>query len=274
MSFASVMVHLDIDEATPENRIRLAADLAHQFNATLIGITACMPILPRGVEPAVELHEAELERQKLSAEIAAKERLFIRLTKDTAGPKEWRSALDLPDKAVPREARAADLVIISKDQISDDPIRSLDPNAAILTMGCPVLAVPRTVSSLKPKRVLIAWQDARESRRAIKDALPFLHNADEVLVTQVCQLSPTDEAKKAVNDVVQYFLRHRIMASAGIMLRSSGTVAEELIRVAQYERIDLIVAGAYGHSRLGEWAFGGVTRELLASSPVCCLFSH
>jgi nucleotide-binding universal stress UspA family protein len=47
-----------------------------------------------------------------------------------------------------------------------------------------------------------------------------------------------------------------------------------LIRLAKAGGADLIVAGAYGHSRLGEWAFGGVTRDLLTSSPVCCLLSH
>jgi nucleotide-binding universal stress UspA family protein len=49
---------------------------------------------------------------------------------------------------------------------------------------------------------------------------------------------------------------------------------KQLIELALQERADLIVAGAYGHSRLGEWIFGGMTRGLLAESPICCLFSH
>ena len=52
------------------------------------------------------------------------------------------------------------------------------------------------------------------------------------------------------------------------------TVIDALLRAIEDENIDLIVAGAYGHSRLGEWVFGGVTRELLAESPICCLLSH
>jgi nucleotide-binding universal stress UspA family protein len=59
------------------------------------------------------------------------------------------------------------------------------------------------------------------------------------------------------------------------MLKASGeSVTDELLRVAARENIDLIVCGAYGHSRLGEWVFGGVTRDLLNRSPVSCLFSH
>ena len=52
------------------------------------------------------------------------------------------------------------------------------------------------------------------------------------------------------------------------------SVTDSLLRIARDENVDLIGAGAYGHSRLGEWVFGGVTRELLVKSPVCCLFSH
>jgi nucleotide-binding universal stress UspA family protein len=58
------------------------------------------------------------------------------------------------------------------------------------------------------------------------------------------------------------------------MLEQKGSGAEQLIRSAQEEHADLLVTGAYGHSRLGEWIFGGMTRELLAASPICCLMSH
>ena len=58
------------------------------------------------------------------------------------------------------------------------------------------------------------------------------------------------------------------------MLQKEGSGAAQLIRLAQDDGADLLVTGAYGHSRLGEWIFGGMTRELLATSPICCLMSH
>jgi nucleotide-binding universal stress UspA family protein len=61
---------------------------------------------------------------------------------------------------------------------------------------------------------------------------------------------------------------------AKVFLRAEHSVAGELLRSAKDENSDLIVAGGYGHSRLGEWVFGGVTRDLLVKSQVCCLFSH
>jgi nucleotide-binding universal stress UspA family protein len=75
-------------------------------------------------------------------------------------------------------------------------------------------------------------------------------------------------------DVARYLSLHRIEANRKVVLEQQGSGAEELIRVAEEERADLLVTGAYGHSRLGEWIFGGMTRQLLAKSPICCLMSH
>ena len=108
----------------------------------------------------------------------------------------------------------------------------------------------------------------------MRDSLPFLAQADEILLTQVCEQNESEPARASVRDVAHYLSRHRIGASAGIMLKAGGSVTDELLRVAAFENVDLIVCGAYGHSRLGEWVFGGVTRDLLDRSPVCCLFSH
>jgi nucleotide-binding universal stress UspA family protein len=69
--------------------------------------------------------------------------------------------------------------------------------------------------------------------------------------------------------------RHRIAAAiADRVIPVDGTVANSLLRLVQDESADLIVAGAYGHTRLGEWIFGGMTQALLAECPVCCLLSH
>jgi nucleotide-binding universal stress UspA family protein len=76
------------------------------------------------------------------------------------------------------------------------------------------------------------------------------------------------------DDVVRYLARYKVQVGPTIVAHHKGSVADELVRLAKAEGADLIVAGAYGHSRLGEWVFGGVTRDLLSTSPVCCLLSH
>jgi nucleotide-binding universal stress UspA family protein len=95
-----------------------------------------------------------------------------------------------------------------------------------------------------------------------------------VTIVEAC--GPDDEktALDRLNDVARYLSHHRIKCGPKIMLEQKGSGAEQLIRSAQEEHADLLVTGAYGHSRLGEWIFGGMTRELLAASPICCLMSH
>jgi nucleotide-binding universal stress UspA family protein len=144
----------------------------------------------------------------------------------------------------------------------------------VLRAGRPVLLVPDTVAALPLRRVVVAWKDTRESRRAMRDALPFLQQAKEVLLVEVGENESESQAKKNLADVGAYLVRHRVIVAAEVWRRPRRPVATELLDVVEKEKADLIVAGGYGHSRLGEWIFGGVTRELLTASPVCCLLSH
>ena len=273
MAYVSIMTYVEGGEASTQ-RTRLAAQLADRFQAALIGVASAAPRPPRKSNGDLTASEIEAEVAAESKELAAKEKQFLAIASQPKLQAEWRAAGGMPNEAVPEEARAADLIVIGSNRGSSDPWRSLDPGAVLLKTGRPGLVVPPGVSSLNAKKVLIAWQDSREARRAVLDSLPFLQHADEILLTQVCGQDESERAKQSVRDVARYLSRHRIGASAGIMLMSGGTVADELMRIAEREGIDLIVVGAYGHSRMGEWVFGGVTRDLLTRCPVCCLFSH
>lgn len=272
MTYAAIMAYTDGDKVS-DTRIRLAGELADQFHATLIGIAACAPRPP--LVPADLIgREIEAEITAIATKLAEKEKSFLTLACRPDRKVEWRASQRSPNDAIADEARSADLIVIGSERNSNDPFYSLEPGIVLLRVGRPVLVVPPSVHWRNVKRILIAWQDSREARRAVRDSLPFLAQADEILLTQVCDHGEIEPAKTSVHDVAKYLSRHRIGVSAGIMLKATGSVADELIRVAELEKIDLIVAGAYGHSRLGEWVFGGVTRDLLARSPVCCLFSH
>ena len=187
---------------------------------------------------------------------------------------EWRAAIESPTEFLVREARAADLIIIGRDRAPGDLYRTLDPGATILRAGRPVLAVPHGVDSLKAERVVVGWKDTREARRALRDSLPLIRDAVSVAVVEILGRSDETPVQAPINDVAGYLERHHIAATVRQPEHATGSVAGELIRVAQKIDADLIVAGGYGHSRLGEWIFGGVTQGLLATSPVCCLLSH
>jgi nucleotide-binding universal stress UspA family protein len=184
--------------------------------------------------------------------------------------------LEFPGTYIAREARAADLVIIGRSRTTFDPYIFPDAGDLLLRVGRPVLTVPSGVSSLSGRRVVVAWNDTREARRAIQDALPFLHRADEIVIAEVCEKSDDLALSGArLRDVASYLSRHRIAAAVAERVRPvHGTAVKTLLQLVQDESADLIVAGAYGHTRMGEWIFGGMTQALLGESPVCCLFSH
>jgi nucleotide-binding universal stress UspA family protein len=277
MSFAALMVHVDV-EPKSDARVRLAAQLADRFASTLIGISACLlPPYPAEGAYFVTREFVEQEQQDILAALQRTEASF-RAAAGEKGSKlewvEWRSAIDLPETFVVSEARSADLIIVGRAPSPMDISRCLDPGAAVLRVGRPMLVVPPGVDTLKAERILIGWKDSREARRALQDSLPLLHEAKSVAVAEVYDDSTEALARRPVEDVAHYLTRHRISVGSATAAAAKHGVADHLIDLARIEGADLIVTGAYGHSRLGEWIFGGVTRELLTSSPVCCLMSN
>ena len=273
MPFAAMMVHVDVAERR-DDRIRLAARLSSWFHSTLIGATAWEPTTPLMYDGVIVDTEAAAGLlQEMSNQLAQVGEHFRKVA-GPGPPTEWRTAIDSPTEFLVREARAADLIIIGRDRPPGDLYWTLDPGATIMRAGRPVLAVPNGVDSLKAERVVVGWKDTREARRALRDSLPLLREAVSVAVVEILGRANETPAQTPIKDVARYLARHRIAATVRQPEHAMGSVAGELIRVAQKIGADLIVAGGYGHSRLGEWIFGGVTQGLLAASPVCCLLSH
>ena len=273
MSFTTMMVYVDV-ERDCEQRVQLALALADRFQAALIGVSglALRPAFAAG--GVVVYHEpTEHERRAASTRLDDMGKRF-RAQGQHLKQVEWRTALELPFELVSREARAADLIIVGARHTGHSVHDLIDPGVIVLRAGRPVLVVPDTIAPLRLRRVVVAWKDTRECRRAVHDALAFLQRAEEVLLVGIAEDEPEASAKRTLSDVAAYLLRHRIAAAHKIWRQARGPVAAELLHIVQEERADLIVAGSYGHSRLGEWIFGGVTHELLASSPVCCMLSH
>lgn len=137
-------------------------------------------------------------------------------------------------------------------------------------LGRPVLVVPPGIDHLDAKRVAVGWKNTREARRAVRDALPFLKRASQVVVVSIDDGDGAADPK----DIIGFLQAHDVYATALCRDAYGAAASEALIDAASEQAADLVVTGAYGHGRLREWAFGGVTRDLLAGSPLCCLMSH
>lgn len=273
MPFATLMVHVEMVPKT-DARVRLAANLAERFSSTLIGISAsALPAYPAENAYFVTNEFYQQEHQDILTALKQTETSFRSAVSQSSLNLEWRSAVDLPETYIVAEGRSADLLVVGQSREPVDICRSLDPGTAILKTGRPILVVPPGVDTLKAERIVIGWKDSREARRAVQDSLPMLHEAQSVTIVEVCDDATEAAGRRHVDDVAQYLARHRINVRA-VIQAASQPVTGQLMNFARADGADLIVAGGYGHSRLGEWIFGGVTRDLLKSSPICCFFSN
>jgi nucleotide-binding universal stress UspA family protein len=273
MSFATLMVYVE-PNYTRERIVRIAAQLADRFTSKLIGVSA-MPIRPPVIANGIIVNAiTDAEIDQMTSKLQEKESWFRQIAGDSRHAIDWRSELDFPTEFLISQARCADLIVVNQNREILGAYDALDAAGVILKAGRPVLVAPGETQTVQADRVVIGWKDSREARRAVMDALPFLHEATRVTIAAICEEGDEKSVERSIDDVAQYLARHRIKAGPKVFLHREGSNATRLIQLAQDEGADLLVTGAYGHSRLGEWVFGGVTQELLATSPICCLMSH
>jgi nucleotide-binding universal stress UspA family protein len=272
-AFASILVHVDLGVASAR-RIALASELAKRFDATLLGVAAEEPLTSTaGQAPGTVGHKiAAQEELRILADLRHAEELFQSSSSSCPQARWWAEARASTD-VVLEQARAADLIVVGRQGLDDeiDWRLGVTPGELVMGLGRPMLMVPPSIKELSAARVVVAWKDTREARRAVWDAMPFLCKAEEVLVVAVDD-AQRDAGGEGVASYIQHHGARRVRALSVRPRRTS--VLTHLLEVADGEGSDFLVAGAYGHSRMREWALGGVTQELLETSPACCLLSH
>ena len=180
-------------------------------------------------------------------------------------------------------ARAADLVVASQAD-SDWRLSSLLDCSEQLAIECgrPVMIIPNAGKSRAlPRKAIIAWNQSREATRAMYEAVPLLKGARtiELLTLDVPRIGEalTDQAEEIVlpaSAVAQSLAEHGIHLTITTLKATAASVGDQICARANEEQADLVVMGAYGHSRLREFVFGGATRHVLTHMPVPTLFSH
>ncbi|HKR89965.1 MAG TPA: universal stress protein [Phenylobacterium sp.] len=271
--YASVLVHV---EPVPgaRQRLQVAVELARDLQARLIGLGAETIEPFPAPDPLMGYATGEwlvLLQEQVNNDLQAAEKAFRKEAEGLDG--EWRSAQDFPIRALVRNARAADLVVASP-QARGGGCRSVDPAELVMTAGRPVLLAPPGARRLRGEAVVVAWKDTREARRAVADALPLLSRANDVIVQAVCAAQEDENAAFQAADVCAALRRHGVKARPAAARGGPDEVVAILTKTAEQAGADLIVAGAYGHSRAREWVFGGVTFELMRHVPCFLLLSH
>lgn len=277
MSYKTLLVHIDNAQRCAA-RLRIATELAQRFDAHLIGLhalaSARLPIYAVAELPKVD---AETQQRLENAEGELAHQLF-RDVVDKAGiaGAEWRSSLEDAADMMISQARYADLVVIGQPGIGDELCMPVDfAHRVVLEAGRPVLFVPCAgePAATIGKRILVGWNGGREATRALTDAIPMLREADEVTVLSI-DPELREHGDDPGADIALYLARHGVDVTATAQTGPEAQAAEQLLSFASGWSADLLVMGAYGHSRLKEWVLGGTTREILSSMTVPVLMSH
>ena len=266
MQFGDILVCMD-DLTTGRRRTELALNLAMRSRAHVIGYylkrrrreLAAEEFLDAPKTVIVENAAADFERE-----------LRLRGLDGT-----WVLGSDAHTaQDVAKHARCVDLVVAGlgfPDDPSSDP-QNLDIEQLVIECAGPVLGIPITSSSDEIGRnIMVAWDGSREASRALRDAIPFLREAGTVRLISIERQSV---AVASPTDAVAHLRRLGITASIDSEMDLQLPVGEEILSRIDREGVDLLVAGAFGHSRLIEHIVGGVSRSLLHQMMIPVLVSH
>jgi nucleotide-binding universal stress UspA family protein len=280
MSYKSILVEVDNTDTCIE-RISTAFSLAKQFEAH---VTALAFVPPIKLPPSVHTHFGPDVRERflnIGREQAdqALERFRLMAARADISSVETRRAGGDPASAFATHSRYHDLSIIGQFDSSTNQdewqVGGAFQDEVVLGVGRPVLIVPYTGEfSRCGQKVVVAWDAGREAARAVYDALPLLKRAREVTVLVINAEKSGKHGEEPGADIALVLARHGVRVN---VIRDSATRIDAgtflLSRIADLDA-DLLVMGAYGHSRLREIVTGGVTRTLLDSMPIPVLMSH
>lgn len=271
MTIKDVLVYLDNDKDCA-NRIQTAISLSQHFDAHLAGLYVMRKLnvhpypytyIPAGAFEQFEAH-AEERKEEVKDLFTSKTGL-----NDIIG--EFRFDEGLLTSSLDTHSRYSDLLVIPREyENRADVNRDYVVSDILLGTVCPVLVLPEGPSSLSgdAKRVMLAWDGGQECARALRLALPLLSEKDSIDVVSIS----ADETK--ADDIALHIARHGIDATVHILESNSFEAGSVLLKHATSLKSDLIVMGAYGHSRLRENLIGGVTNYMLSHSHLPVLFSH
>jgi nucleotide-binding universal stress UspA family protein len=282
MSYKDLLVVLDSDAAS-RRRIDLAAGLAERFAAHLVGLYPLpVPEVPHHLsyyDPAV-LNPFFLDLRQQAQEASDAEREAFEHAASLRGlSAEWRVVAEGGAQAdAALHARYVDLTILGQLDPDRGDVELIRPRPEQVTLasGRPILVVPYAGQfATVGRRVLIGWNASREATRAVNDAMPLLMGADIVTVLTIdAREGPDAHGELPGADISLHLARHGVKAEIERTVSAGIGPGEVLLSRAADLGADLLVIGAYGHSRVRELLLGGATRSILQSMTLPVLMSH
>jgi len=272
MPFKTILAVVGADQG--DRDIGTAIDVCREAGAHLsvlvLGLASPPPV---GAYAAVVseawMAERDADLKRLSERAEAIEALIAREGVEADVAAEY-SEMAWADSVIGRRARYADLTLIGPDIIADRDLKNYVLNGALFDSGRPLLLMPAgKTATLKPKRIMLAWDSRVEAARAAHEAVELIAAADEVRITLVDpEAGDLAQGDEPGADVAAWLARHGAKVSVDRLPSGGRAVVDVLRQHAVDCGADLIVMGGYGHSRVRERIFGGVTRSMTDEPPL------
>lgn len=260
--------------------LSLAAGLCKEVGAHLSVLVMAIAAPPPVGEYAAMVSDVWLEQRREDLE---------ELTRRTDSVSSFLAADPLPsdvssdyqemawaDDVIGRRGRYADLTVVGPELLSGETLKDKILEGALFSSGKPVLLVPRgSRPTLRPKRVMVAWDTGFEASRAVAASIELLAAADQVRVVLVDpETSEREHGAEPGADIAAYLARHGAKVMVDRLPSQGQSTSTVLRRHATDSAAELLVMGGYGHSRLRERVFGGVTHSMIETPALPTLMAR
>lgn len=275
MTFKSILVYTDRGTSA-KARLALARTLAENHDAHIVGL-AVRPtqMYPMGfVEMIPQDVIDSISAQNEEVVVALRKSFDAAMTASGLSAKsEWRDTTGDPAQQIAVHGRYSDLIVIGQpDPDVQSGLATELADDVVLLAGRPILVIPYTQRETNiGTRIMVAWNGSREAARAVADAMPLLKRATSV---DVIAADPDGIGDEPGADIGQFLARHGVTVEVSHTLTDDISIGDELLNRTADRNIDMLVMGAYGHSRLRETILGGATRHILRHMTVPTLLSH
>jgi len=273
-----ILVHVPTERsARPviDASISIAAGFGAHLDAMAVGyVAASAAFVGAGVAVGAVF---EIEREQAVERTAAALAVFEAEARNAGIAYQCLSIEDMPADAaasIGASARLYDLTVVLQPETARDTFDNTTPVEILLQAGGPVLFVPHIFhGAFKAKRIGVCWDGSRLAARALKDAQPFLAQAEKLYAISI-NGADSIPADASTDELAKHLGRMGLSIKVIGLPASRSEIQPSILSLAADESLDMLVMGAYGHSRLQEGILGGVTREMLRTMTVPTLMSH
>jgi nucleotide-binding universal stress UspA family protein len=276
-----ILVHIPTERLVRpvvDASVSLAAEFKAHLDAVAIGyVSASSAYVMAGGAAAVVASVFEMERERAGERAAAALEVFEVEARTAGISYQSHSRSELSGDAagaIGATARLYDLAVVLQPDADQDSFDNTIPREVLFQAGGPVLFVPHIFrGAFRAKRIGICWDGSRLAARALRDAGPFLEKADALVAISINGVDsvPADASSEKL---AKHLARAQLPVRLIDLRAARSEIQPSILSFAADENLDMLVMGAYGHSRLQEGIFGGVSRGMLNTMTVPTLMSH